>query len=80
MAFTGNHGDGEITLQSSDPNDPPRINPNFLLHPFERRVAIESVRETLNFMDTPSLVNDQDRLIAGPTGRTDDEILVCKVQ
>lgn len=76
VAFNGNHGDGEITLKSSDPNDPPLINPKFLSHPFDRRVAIESVRETLEFMNTPSIAKDQDRLIAGPTGPNDEEILV----
>ena len=76
-AFSGNRGDGEITLQSSDPMDPPVINPKFLTHPFDRRVAIESVRGTLEFMNTPSIAEDQDSLIAGPQGPDDESILVC---
>lgn len=78
VAFTGNHGDGEISLQSANPDNSPLINPNYLLHPFDRRVAIESVRETFDFINTPSIVNDQDHLIAGPKGFKDEKILVRK--
>ncbi|KAL9010710.1 MAG: hypothetical protein Q9173_004380, partial [Seirophora scorigena] len=74
-AFHGTESGGEITLQSADLNDPPLINPNFLSHPFDRHIAIHSVRETLGFLHTPSLAKDQIRLAAGPKGDGDDEIL-----
>ena len=67
---------GEVTLQSSDPSDAPNIDPKFLDHPFDRRVAIESVRETLDFLDTPGLAEQLERVGSGPTDRSDEGILV----
>ena len=72
----GGQAAGEVKLRSGDPKDPPLLDPKFLSHPFNRRVAIESVREALEFLDLPGLAKDQIRLATGPTGRSDDEILV----
>lgn len=76
VAFHGTESGGEITLQSADPNDPPLINPDFFSHPFDRHLAIHSIRETLGFLHTPSLTEDQIRLAAGPKEDGDDDILV----
>lgn len=76
VAFSGAEASGEVKLQSSNPDDPPLINPNFLSHPFDRYLAIQSVRETLEFLQMPLFARDQERLAAGPKGREDDEILV----
>lgn len=76
VAFPATETGGEMTLQSSNPTDPPLINPKFLSHPFDRYLAIQSVRETLDFLQTPLLAREQERLAAGPKGREDDEILV----
>ena len=70
---------GEVKLRSGNPNDPPLIDPKFLSHPFDRRVAIESVRETLEFLSLPGLAKDQIRLATGPSGRSDEEILVSSL-
>lgn len=67
---------GEVTLLSSDPSEAPRIDPKFLDHPFDRRTAIDSVRETLDFLDTPGLAEQRERMGSGPVDRTDEEILV----
>ncbi|KAI4179599.1 MAG: hypothetical protein LQ346_007161, partial [Caloplaca aetnensis] len=75
VAFSGAEASGEVKLQSSNPDDPPLINPNFLSHPFDRYLAIQSVRETLEFLQMPLFARDQERLAAGPKGREDDEIL-----
>ena len=72
----GGQAAGEVKLRSGDPKDPPLLDPKFLSHPFDRRVAIESMREALDFMDLPGLAKDQIRLAKGPTGRSDEEILV----
>lgn len=72
----GGQAAGEVKLRSGDPKDPPLVDPKFLSQPFDRCVAIESMREALEFLDLPGLAEDQIRLATGPTGRSDKEILV----
>lgn len=67
---------GTVTL-TSNPSAAPSIDPNFLSHPFDRRLAIDSVRGALEFLDLECLKKDEVRLATGPTGRGDEEILVC---
>ena len=76
VAFPGNHGTGELKLLSSNPSDHPLIDPKFLTHPFDKRVAIESVRETLEFLGKTQMAKSTVRLAAGPTGNTDEDVLV----
>lgn len=76
VAFMGGQAAGEIKLRSGDPKDPPLLDRKFLSHPFDRRVAIESMREALDFLGLPGLAKDQIRLAPGPTGRSDEGILV----
>ena len=68
---------GSVQLRSSDPSDPPMIDSQLLSHPFDRRVAIESMRETLSFLDKPAMAKDTLRLIGEPEGRSDEELWVC---
>lgn len=68
-----------MKLQSANPADPPTINPNFLTHPFDKRLAIESVRETLEFLNQPLMSKDSIRLAAGPEGGGDEDILVREI-
>lgn len=76
VAFPGTQGNEQIKLESNDPTKQPVIDPKFLVHPFDRRVAIESVRETLEFLEKPLFAKDILGWAAGPVGRTDAEILV----
>ncbi|KAL9595708.1 MAG: hypothetical protein Q9219_006274 [cf. Caloplaca sp. 3 TL-2023] len=76
VAFPGNYATGSVKLSSSDAKDPPIVNPSFLSHPFDRRVAIESVRETLDFLKQPLMAKGSLRFAAGPEGETDHDILV----
>ena len=68
-----------MTLSSADPKDPPAIDPKFLAEPFDRRVAIEAVRESLELLDSPHIAKDHIRLAAGPEDRSDEAILVGPV-
>ncbi|KAL9132931.1 MAG: hypothetical protein Q9175_005887 [Cornicularia normoerica] len=75
-AFEGNYAArGSVTLKSADSKDPPVIDPKFLAEPFDRRVAIEAVRETLKLLDLPHIAKEQVRLAAGPEDRSDEAIL-----
>ena len=77
-AFAGNFAArGSVTLKSTDPKDPPIIDPRFLAEPFDRRVAIEAIHETLRFLDITQFAKDQVRLAAGPEDQSDEAILVC---
>ncbi|KAL8934422.1 MAG: hypothetical protein Q9216_005922 [Gyalolechia sp. 2 TL-2023] len=80
VAFMSRQASGEVTLQSSAPGDAPKIDPKFLDHPFDRRVAIDSVRKTLEFLDTPGLAVDREKIGSGPKDRSDEEILASVLQ
>lgn len=67
---------GEVTLQSSDPKVPLRFNPRFLEHEFDRRVAIESLREVLNFAKTcEAYTKDTVGEILAPKSDSDEDLL-----
>lgn len=59
---------GSITLSSSNPSDPPIINANLMNHPYDRRVLIEAVRKTLEFLDTPIFREKTIKMIGVPEG------------
>lgn len=65
---------GIVRLRSNDPDAQPVIHLNYLQHPYDRRVLIEAIKRTLDFMlhsDLP--VSEQ---IEGPTSTSDEDILV----
>ena len=74
--FQGTDGAGEVRLHSADPKDKPEVDPKYLSTPFDRRLAIESLRQALDLLDKPNLAQDHQRFALGPKGRSDEEILV----
>lgn len=69
---------GNVTLASRDPNDLPKVNPNFLAHPADQQVAIASYKRLRDIWDTPamrSIRNGQDEAFPGLDKSTDNEIL-----
>jgi len=68
---------GEVTLKSADPSDRPIVNPNFLTHPFDKRVAIEMSRKCLELAELQPLAKDILDVVDGPKSRSDEDILVC---
>ncbi|KAL4982218.1 hypothetical protein BDW68DRAFT_182760 [Aspergillus falconensis] len=66
---------GEVRLQSSDPEVPLLFNANFLAHPYDRRVCIESVRELLAVTNHPAFAKDTVSMILGPKSEGDEDIL-----
>lgn len=66
---------GEVTLQSADPDAPLKFDPKFLSTPFDRRSAIESLRETLRFAKFNGYAKDNVATLAGPASDSDEDIL-----
>ena len=66
---------GEVTLQSSDPNVPLLFDPKFLSHPFDRRVAIESLRDAFRIAKNDGYTKDNVMELAGPKSDSDEDLL-----
>ncbi|MBE3042376.1 hypothetical protein IMZ48_07305 [Candidatus Bathyarchaeota archaeon] len=66
---------GQVTLQSSDPDTPLKHDPKFLSEPFDRRVAIDALREGLRFAGHEGYAKNTDAVMAGPSGDSDEELL-----
>ncbi|KAL8688303.1 MAG: hypothetical protein Q9218_005754 [Villophora microphyllina] len=66
---------GTVTLRSKNPADPPIVDPNFLHEAFDKRVAIEAVREAMKFLNSPGLKKDHVRFAAEPDSLGDEDIL-----
>ncbi|KAI1486370.1 hypothetical protein F5X96DRAFT_655330 [Biscogniauxia mediterranea] len=66
---------GQVTLQSADPDAPLRFDPCLLGTPFDRRVAVDAMREALKVTRHPDFARDTVGQIAGPAGDSDEELL-----
>ncbi|KAK1753028.1 hypothetical protein QBC47DRAFT_453678 [Echria macrotheca] len=72
---------GTTALQSSDPNVPLLFDPAFLSTPFDRRAAVEALREILRFTESPGFAKDTVGVISAPKpDATDDELLAYWAQ
>ncbi|KAK4151638.1 pyranose dehydrogenase 3 [Chaetomidium leptoderma] len=71
---------GTVTLQSSDPAVPLLFDPKFLEHPFDRRAAIESLREALRFTRTEAYAKDTVSTLAAPKSDSDEDLLAYWAQ
>ncbi|KAI4089480.1 MAG: hypothetical protein L6R37_008034, partial [Teloschistes peruensis] len=72
--FMSLQSSGTVTLRSKDSSDPPLVDPKFLDEAFDRRIAIEAVRETFKFLNSPSLTKDHVRFAAEPESLSDEDI------
>ncbi|KAK3984255.1 oxidoreductase [Cladorrhinum sp. PSN332] len=67
---------GEVTLQSPDADSPLKFDPKFLGHEFDRRAAVESLREFAEGVAVQDKFKASVvRQIVGPEGKTDEELL-----
>jgi choline dehydrogenase-like flavoprotein len=66
---------GEVTLQSSDPSVPLKFDPKFLSHPFDCRVAVETLRSLLKIAEHPAYSKDTVAPIAVPKSTSDGDLL-----
>ena len=68
---------GWLRISSTDPNQPPEIDPNYLSHPEDQRVAILSMRMMRRLAATQSLASviDSETMPGPEVGDSDDELL-----
>ncbi|BCS23649.1 GMC family oxidoreductase [Aspergillus puulaauensis] len=66
MLIQNNLSKGRVTIRSRDPRDPPLVDPNFLAHPFDRRIAIETVRAALKVASTEAYRGTIETMVHGP--------------
>lgn len=66
---------GEVTLQSSDPDAPLSFNPKFLAHPFDRKLAIEALRDSFRVIKHESYTKDNLAALAMPKSDSDEDLL-----
>ncbi|KAH8878924.1 alcohol oxidase [Thozetella sp. PMI_491] len=66
---------GEVTLQSADPSVPLLFDPKFLGTDFDRRLAIEALRDALRITRAPGYAKDTLGVIAAPPSETDEDLL-----
>jgi len=68
---------GEVTLNSANPVDAPKIQPNLASHPFDRRALIESLRQLMDLLEAPIFKESTIKMVGCPKSRSDDDIWVC---
>lgn len=66
---------GSVTLQSADPKHPALYDPNYFSHPYDRRVAIEAIKELMKISQHPAFQKDTVRVIDAPKSDSDEDIL-----
>ena len=67
---------GELNLRSTDPYEPAIIDPKCFSYPFDRRLAIETIREALELLDEPALAEDNVSFTKWLIGRSNEETYV----
>lgn len=67
--------EGSITLRSSNPNDTPIIQLNYLTHPYDKRIMREAIRSTWKkLVLNPTIASSIRRTIHGPKSMSDEHI------
>ena len=68
--------EGEVTLNSANPSDVPRVDPKLLSHPFDRRVMIETMRSMMDYLEAPVFKKNTVKMIGCPKSRSEEDIWV----
>jgi choline dehydrogenase-like flavoprotein len=67
---------GRMTLRSADPDDPPRIDLNFLNHPDDRKTLVDGIRLARRILAAPAFDDYRGvELNPGPEAQDDEDIL-----
>ena len=65
---------GSITLASANPADPPLIDLGYVVHPYDRRVAIEALRAVIEYSTMPTFAAITEKRIEGPESDSDEDL------
>jgi len=65
---------GTVTLASTNPLEHPVIDPKFLSHPFDRKVMIDGLRQTLRLLKAPVYARNTIKVL-GPDPDATDEVI-----
>ncbi|OOQ82080.1 glucose-methanol-choline oxidoreductase [Penicillium brasilianum] len=66
LLLQNNLSQGTVMIRSKNPRDQLIVNPNFMNHPFDRRIAIETVRMALKIARTKAYQDTIERMVHGP--------------
>jgi choline dehydrogenase-like flavoprotein len=66
LLLQNNLSQGTVSIRSNNPRDQMIVNPNFMNHPFDRRIAIETVRMALKIARTKAYEGTIERMVHGP--------------
>ena len=75
-AFMNVQSSGSITLRTSNASDPALVDPEFIHEDYDKRVAIEAIRDAMKFLKSPVLYKNHVSFTAWPDGDSDKDILV----
>ena len=65
---------GTVTLKSADPKDPPVCDPQFMAHPWDRKVMIDGTRQCYHLLQHPRLSKDAVKPLVAPKSDSDEDI------
>lgn len=66
---------GDVKLASSDPKEPPLINPNYLVNPFDMVNLREATKVAMNLMKTPTMTSQCIKPILAPQSASDEDVM-----
>lgn len=75
LLLQNNLSRGTLALRSNNPSEPPIIDPAFLSHPYDKRIAIETVRQALSIGKSGVYADVIRDMVHGPRGDDDASIL-----
>ncbi|EXJ57392.1 hypothetical protein A1O7_07739 [Cladophialophora yegresii CBS 114405] len=74
LLLQNNLSRGTVCLKSADPRDPPEINPHFFEHPYDQRIALETVKLAMKISEADAYKSYIREVVHAPSGNDDTTI------